>query len=243
MLGLVVLLFIGLFLLVSFAMMWLAARWARKHGRRGWVWGGVAALGMYHLMFWDLIPTLLIHKYYCATEAGFWVYKTPEQWINENPGVLETLSVSHLPEEYKVKSEMLKAGGNTWYQLPDGTKLRASYFRRPYIDGVKLDHVSVDTPDGWYGNQFNERIRSLTKSAKGFPFSITRSEDKLVDLKDDAVLARYVSFSWGSSNALSLGPRGPVRALGTAYLAGGGGCNVDYQGFRNYADIFRKQGE
>jgi len=32
-----------------------------------------------------------MHKYECATEAGFWVYKTPEQWEKENPGVLETL--------------------------------------------------------------------------------------------------------------------------------------------------------
>jgi hypothetical protein len=32
-----------------------------------------------------------MHRYYCATEAGLWVYKTPEQWVKENPGVMETL--------------------------------------------------------------------------------------------------------------------------------------------------------
>lgn len=91
MLGLVVLLFIGAYLLVSVLVVWLAARWARKHNRRAWVWGGLAAFAMYNLVFWDWIPTVAMHKYYCATEAGFWVYKTPEQWTNENPGVLETL--------------------------------------------------------------------------------------------------------------------------------------------------------
>jgi hypothetical protein len=91
MLGLAVLFFVGLYLLITLAAVLFAARWARKRGRRAWVWGAVAAFVMYNLVFWDLIPTLLIHKYYCATEAGFWVYKTPEQWVQENPGVLESL--------------------------------------------------------------------------------------------------------------------------------------------------------
>jgi hypothetical protein len=92
MLGLVVLFVIGVYLVVSALVVLLAARWAKKRGRRGWVWGGVAAFAMYNLVFWDLIPTLAMHKYYCATEAGFWVYKTPEQWVKENPGGLGTLS-------------------------------------------------------------------------------------------------------------------------------------------------------
>lgn len=91
MLGLVIMLFIGAYLLISALAVWLAARWAKKRGRRGWVWGGVAAFAMYNLVFWDWIPTVAMHKYYCATEAGFWVYKTPEQWVKENPGVMETL--------------------------------------------------------------------------------------------------------------------------------------------------------
>jgi len=47
---------------------------------------------MYLLVFWDHLPTLLLHKYYCATKAGFWIYKTPEQWKAENPEVAETLT-------------------------------------------------------------------------------------------------------------------------------------------------------
>jgi hypothetical protein len=46
---------------------------------------------MWLIPFWDWIPTVAMHQYYCATEAGFWVYKTPEQWKKENPGVMETL--------------------------------------------------------------------------------------------------------------------------------------------------------
>lgn len=37
-------------------------------------------------LVWDL-PTIPLHKYYCATQAGFFVYKTPEQWLKEHPEV------------------------------------------------------------------------------------------------------------------------------------------------------------
>lgn len=91
MLGLVVLAILAAYLLISGIVIWLAARWAKKRNRKPGVWAGLAAFLMYNLVFWDLIPTLAMHKYYCSTEAGFWVYKTPEQWAKENPGVLETL--------------------------------------------------------------------------------------------------------------------------------------------------------
>src|SRR5690606_21260880 len=46
---------------------------------------------MYLIPFWDLIPTLVMHKYYCSTQAGFWVYKTPEEWVSENPDAAKTI--------------------------------------------------------------------------------------------------------------------------------------------------------
>lgn len=42
-------------------------------------------------MFWDAIPTWIAFKYYADKEAGLKVYKTLEQWKQENPGVAETL--------------------------------------------------------------------------------------------------------------------------------------------------------
>lgn len=92
MFGLMILLALGAYLAVSALVIRLAARWAKKRNRKPWLWGGLAAFAMYNLVFWDWIPTVVMHKYYCATEAGFWVYKTPEQWAKENPGVLERLT-------------------------------------------------------------------------------------------------------------------------------------------------------
>ena len=71
--------------------------YAKRHGKRAWLWAMLAFLVVFLPIFWDWIPTVVAHKYYCATEAGFWVYKTPEQWMKENPGVMETLVVNKSP--------------------------------------------------------------------------------------------------------------------------------------------------
>ncbi len=85
MMGLMVLGFFAVYLLISIWVTSKAASWAKANNKKPWLWGGLAAFMMYNLVFWDWIPTLVAHKYYCSTQAGFWVYKTPEQWMKENP--------------------------------------------------------------------------------------------------------------------------------------------------------------
>lgn len=92
MFGLIVIAVFAVYLAVSIFVVRLVARKAKAKGRSAKRWGIAAALLMYLLVFWDHIPTLVLHHYYCATKAGFWVYKTPEQWMAENPGVAETLT-------------------------------------------------------------------------------------------------------------------------------------------------------
>jgi hypothetical protein len=87
MMGLMILGALAVYLLVSVFVIKKAASWAKANNRKPWLWGGLAAFVMYNLVFWDLIPTLVMHKYYCSTQAGFWVYKTPEQWMKENPQI------------------------------------------------------------------------------------------------------------------------------------------------------------
>ncbi len=85
MIGLVYLLFFALYLLISAYVIYRATLYARRKYNKGWVGGWLAAFLMYNLVFWDWIPVVVAHKYYCETEAGFWVYKSPEQWFEENP--------------------------------------------------------------------------------------------------------------------------------------------------------------
>ena len=54
----------------------------------------LAAVGgflvIYLPVFWDHIPTVVAHQYYCSKDSGFWIYKTLEQWKAENPNVILT---------------------------------------------------------------------------------------------------------------------------------------------------------
>jgi hypothetical protein len=102
MMGLIFLLVAGLYLLVSIGVVRGAIAYARQQGKSAKRWGWGAAFVMYLIPFWDWIPTVVMHRYYCATDAGFWIYKTPEQWITENPGVMETLVVNKgAPSRYE----------------------------------------------------------------------------------------------------------------------------------------------
>jgi len=100
MIGILFLMAFGIYLTVSVLLVIATARWARKNGRGVKRWGFAVAFFMYLLVFWDHIPTLLLYKHYCATKAGFWVYKTPEQWKKENPGVAKTLTWKSSSPEY-----------------------------------------------------------------------------------------------------------------------------------------------
>jgi hypothetical protein len=100
--GIVILPLIGLYLLL---LVWATRRgwrWAQNcgwQGRKRWLGAAYGFLIVYLPVFWDWIPTVAMHQYYCATEAGFWVYKTPEQWKKENPGVMEGL-IDSSPQKY-----------------------------------------------------------------------------------------------------------------------------------------------
>jgi hypothetical protein len=89
--GFVIIVAMGLYLLISLGVIAWAVSHAKKNGKSTKRWGWGAALVMYMIPFWDWIPTVATHQFYCAKDAGFWIYKTVDQWKAENPGVMETL--------------------------------------------------------------------------------------------------------------------------------------------------------
>lgn len=83
--------YVGTALIVAFLVMGISAYLAKRKGKNPVKWAQLSAFGLFVLMFWDYYPTKWTHQYYCEKEAGFWVYKTFDQWRAENPGVMETL--------------------------------------------------------------------------------------------------------------------------------------------------------
>lgn len=94
--GFVILLVMVVYLAISLGVVAWAISHAKKNGLSVKKWGWGAALVMYMIPFWDWIPTVAVHQYYCAKDSGFWVYKTLDQWKTENPGVMETLSTQRV---------------------------------------------------------------------------------------------------------------------------------------------------
>ncbi|MEQ1599591.1 MAG: hypothetical protein ABL880_09530 [Methylotenera sp.] len=108
--GLVIILALGLYFLIAIGVLLWAISYAKQHGKSAKRWGAGAALVMFLIPFWDWLPTVAAHKYYCETQAGFWVYKTPEQWKQENPGVMEGLvydkTMSHVQTPYGLATNL-----------------------------------------------------------------------------------------------------------------------------------------
>ena len=97
--GFVVFMVMGVYLLISLGVVTWAIVHAKKRGKSLIRWGLSAALVMYLIPCWDWIPTVVAHKYYCAKDSGFWVYKTLDQWKAENPGVMEGLHQTLQPSQ------------------------------------------------------------------------------------------------------------------------------------------------
>lgn len=94
MIGLIIYLVIGVYLCLWAAVVVFSYRMtfkASQSKKKAFSVAIVFFLIMYLIPFWDLIPTLVMHKYYCSTQAGFWVYKTPDEWVTENSDIANTL--------------------------------------------------------------------------------------------------------------------------------------------------------
>jgi hypothetical protein len=140
MIGLLYLLFLVFYIWLSVRVVRLTSRWARRNGRGPKRWAWTAGIGMYLLLFWDLIPTHATHQYYCATAGGLSVHKTLDQWKAENPGVAETLK----PIRNAPWNEM---GDRT--RVPLNQRFAWDRYEQRHLFGVReRDERIVDTKTG-----------------------------------------------------------------------------------------------
>ena len=140
MMGLLVIVAGVFYLLISFYLVKYAATKARQRGIAGWKWGAPVAIGMYLLVFWDHVPTLVARQYYCHREAGFTVYQTLEQWKQENPGVAATLT-------YKKISDSEKHGNDYIYHLNQRFDWRVDN-ERMFLSLRRADNQIIDVTNG-----------------------------------------------------------------------------------------------
>jgi hypothetical protein len=199
MIGLIYLVVMGGHLLLSIWVVLIAIKEAKKNGKPGWRYGVPVGIVMFHLLYWDYIPTHAVHRYHCLVDGGFTVNKSLEEWMEENPGVAETLNPDpkFSQEEYFQRIE----GNIRYYRLPDGAELQARY------SPSKVKHMFTDMllPDGEKKHWLNQRFAWKTQFSK-HSFGIRKREEQIIDIETGELLAEYVDFDTDIIQ-LGLGPR------------------------------------
>ncbi len=98
-----------LYVIGGFLVMWLLVAIARQYGWCRWPCAltvALVALAAYHtpLAHFFVVdvngPEKIFHQL-CYRESGFWLYKTPQKWMSENPGVAQTLERDGRSEDIK----------------------------------------------------------------------------------------------------------------------------------------------
>lgn len=183
MLGLAVM-FIGFIYLIILCFATIKAYCVARRNKRSRkvaaVWGLIWFLVIFLPVFWDLIPNKVMYNYYCKNEAGFFQYKTIEQWKAENPGVWETLK----PYSREEVNDM----------------------RERKIDPKD---VVLDGED-YFSQPLNERISLylLNGGIQNLRFGIKRYSRFLYDEQTKEVIAKSIVFRSGPGNVLELGGKG-----------------------------------
>lgn len=116
MMALLFILFLFVYFIISLILVFTAWRKADQNNRKGWLAGLIVAFVMYNLVFWDWIPVVLKHKHYCKTDAGFWTYQSPEEWVNNNRKLSK--QIWYAQGQRKVESLKRENGQETvriWY--------------------------------------------------------------------------------------------------------------------------------
>ena len=157
-----------LYLAICIAVVRLAILYARSHGKSAARWGCSVGLVMYLIPFWDWLPTVATHQFYCVNNAGFWIYKAPDQWKTENPGVTTTL----------VENNRSPEGVAPNWPLEHRSDMKIAHINQRFAMAYK-DHLSTQDE----GELF---------------LHVWRWKYELLDKKTGEVLARQVDFSSGN---------------------------------------------
>ncbi len=123
-------------------LIYLPIRWANKRGITGRkrLYIGIAGFIVVTLWFFgkNVISYTAFRYYYCKYEAGMTVYKTLEQWQQENPGVWETLKPINDSMNYRDREKYpdvaleREFNGNVYKVSSAGNQRIISYSRSEY---------------------------------------------------------------------------------------------------------------
>ncbi|CAG0990166.1 hypothetical protein MTYP_02240 [Methylophilaceae bacterium] len=166
--GFVIVVALGLYLLLAIGVVAWAINYARKNGKSTKRWGWGAGLVMWLIPFWDWLPTVATHQYYCATEAGFWVYKTPEQWMKENPK-MRVLDYSEKNSDDFLMEKTPDGGNKTSFSTRATSNIKYTKFVTPILVVTKNRRLEEFLFDEKQKNLLVKRITFQSGNISGAP--------------------------------------------------------------------------
>ena len=168
--GILFLAVLGGYIFVLILLVYGSVKVAKKAGRNPWLPGISVALFMYLLIFWDFIPVLVKHHNLCKEQGGVWIYKSPEQWIKENPDAIGKRWAK--PGE-SLRTEHIENGTRDW--ISDYVYYE-SYFENSYAHAIrKYESKVIDARTG----EVLTRVVNFERGAGNFMLRT----DSIVDYK------------------------------------------------------------
>jgi hypothetical protein len=126
------------------ALMFFVVLWAWRIGRanggsrlKGAGFGLVGFLVVYLPVFWNLVPTVLVHRHYCEKDAGFFVQMPADQWHATHESEVELIN--------KLSRNLREATSPTTL-LPGGSG-RSTHFNGLLASDFKSERLSTWSVD------------------------------------------------------------------------------------------------
>lgn len=180
MFGLMVLAALAAYFAISVGVVLFVVLQAKKRNRNPVLWGIIAGLIMYNLVFWDYLPTLIVFNHKVKTESGFWVYKTPDQWKIENPGVAENLTWLENSPHYEAPGILLGRKLNErigWWHVKHRTQILDITTTDELVVDLKNNEVLLKRSQVSSGYSSSSELRFWVKRNQSLP------KDKFNELK------------------------------------------------------------
>ena len=220
-----------LYFVVCFFIVWLVWKNAKKYGYSGKKWSVLVGLILVGIVFWDWLPMEVMHSYKCSKYAGFYLNKTIDKWVEENPGVWGELDADSFPDGYLVKVKYgREKSERRYYLLPDKTEMIVRYNNAGKYVGTDLKR-----PDGSSGYLLNQRFYWDSKRTKLY-LHIFKKEKRIIDLKTEDVIASYIDYD---TDIPSIG-MGSDSLSGYKVWMRKGGCEVNSAAKNNFNNLIRK---
>lgn len=236
MLGLIFVFVAGVYLLMQLVFVpWLAYYMGRKGGlgRRGAVLCAVLGFLVFAAPVWHKeLPAIIVYNV-LKKDCDTFIHKPFEQWVQENPGVLETLERND--KLYEMKKEMGEQYPNR-YIFHKGRQFRIMAELRSGGKQRIIWYVNWSAPMiKWAISQYKPQI--IWHENWDAPITrVERRQDILYDMKRKEVLAEETKIVYGPPFGFE--PLGPSWYYGRAKPGEG----VDGYSVRKYYEFFVNKG-